>query len=58
VPLSGYGFHHQWCWCRDHGPAFLINPEAGSKSYCWLGHNAGRQISTFWSWWCDPFAHR
>ena len=27
-------------WCRDHGPAFLINPETGEKLIVDWGHNA------------------
>jgi agmatine deiminase len=27
-------------WCRDHGPAFLINPETGQKMIVDWGHNA------------------
>ncbi len=27
-------------WCRDHGPAFLINPEKGEKLIVNWGHNA------------------
>jgi agmatine deiminase len=27
-------------WCRDHGPAFVINPETGQKMIIDWGHNA------------------
>jgi agmatine deiminase len=27
-------------WCRDHGPAFLINPDSGQKMIVDWGHNA------------------
>jgi agmatine deiminase len=27
-------------WCRDHGPAFLINPKTGEKMIVDWGHNA------------------
>ena len=35
-------------WCRDHGPAFLINPETKHRMVVNWGYNAwGREISSF-----------
>ena len=35
-----YRFPTNDAWCRDHGPAFIINPQTGSKAVIDWGYNA------------------